>query len=109
MCKLCCTYIEINPIVVDYYNLSGKCYISQTNAWDLITINKNLLERFYKKPINTDEYTDEYYAIKKQVFDEYFTSNETNTYIDIFKYEDYRYEDCEFNKIDGITILRKIN
>ncbi len=99
MCKYCCTYVELPNVISSFFYLTDyKWFISQTNAWELLS-HGIFLELLYKQNIPLlDE--DKIYEIKKQVYEEYFSKVEENI-TNNFDNEKY-----DYTKIFGISILK---
>lgn len=96
MCKYCCTYVNIHTFVIDFYKLNGTWFINQTNAFELLTRDSKLVKYLYNlsynKPLDNEisEYSEEYYDIKKELYEKYFNmidSEMTNDFdIDMYNY-----------------------
>lgn len=94
MCKYCCTYVEIPYFIIDFYKLNGNWVINQTNAFELLTYDRTLVNYLHNLSYNTpldnsiSEYSSEYYDIKKELYEKYFNkiNSEMTNEFDIDKY-----------------------
>lgn len=87
MCKLCCIMVDLHPDIINYYKIEEDLFTSQTNAWELLSADDNLVLFLNNDVTPLDD--EEYYNLKKTLFDKYFRENGLNANDDNYDYSKY--------------------